>query len=1625
MNSIPNFYDLAKSNKNQMMDESEDLELVDEKKKETITEDFYSAVKNKNKVSDFHSAVKQSESKKNDFYSAVKKAERPESIESFYKVEEKTPEQLKVMSPEEKYQYAQDIKTQREYLQSRGLIRGTASGLTAGASEYIPGLKLEENDLMVGTGKLIGSAYPIGKLYSVVGAPLVKFAAKTPIGKQAFKFLARTTGFGLAGATYESAEEAIKGEIPSPTEFLKNAATYASIDTLLQSLGIGVAFSKAVKDISRKEGIPALDVMNKLWKSTKNYLKGKKIEKPTVESVETLNDIAQKAAKEGLETVELEVPKTRMPEAEIRMPKAEIRMPEAEIRMPEAEIRMPKAEIRNANDLSFEEAQYELNKLKEFERSIIEPKVGKEIYEGQYEKHGFEGKQRFWNKYEDRFTEKELDEFEDYENYPYLEEDLRKRISKIREINTSYNIAQTPEESIRNVLKDITHELILHEIPENKSTINYTFNLLSKKGHTKEQISKELISLLKRDLSESDAEYIINDLFSNSKNKTNNTGNVFGQPQVFIPKNVEQKTKAPKIPISDKKKDEPTKITEETPKSKKSTEPLKPIRGTKQAKKRSDIIELFRKAFNDPIRLGKIPKRYAGLHAEWPKVTRLLKDNDVETAAHEIGHNLHYTLYGADAKNEKDMARNVTKALAPFKEELVPLGKYAPLDLEGFAEFTRMYVTNPEAAQELAPKFYDQFEEDLTNQYPEMLKALLKAREYYSDYLEGTPQSRIDAQISFGSDISKLDNAVENIKKNGNFDNLKTQFLDQFYPAKRAVADAFGVPTSQVDNIKDEKNLYRSLRVLKGAVGKGDVFVMHETFDPITLKKTGEGLRDILKDLPDKKSEREFNRYLVARRVTEKATQNIETGITLEDAIDTVNIYKKKYEPLATRLDKYNDQVLQYAEKSGLISLKQYENIKKSNVLYTPFQRVIKGKEAQGVSAKVQARKPIKRMKGSTRDIIAPLESIIKNTYAIVINSEKNLTGQTLGKLATMKDVGQYVERVRTPITVTNKLSKEEIIAQMSRDVSPELAEHLYDIMPDFFVRFGATTYPAGENIVTVFYEGKPKYFEVSPELYEMWSKGTAPYTTNLITKVLRAPAKLLRAGAILNPKFIQKNFIRDLWGSWLFTQYGKSIKDPASLLIDTIYQPLAMLAESAKKGTLYVEWLKSGGGMSTMQSIDRKAVAKQLDEIRNGLKPTDILGWLRKVGEISEEANRLNEFAKALEVEGDSRLGREISALASRDLSVDFAKMGLQVKALNQIIPFFNATIQGGDKLLRTLGNPNTRNEFLARAVGFVAIPALILAWLNKDDEEIQELQNQERDFNFITRIGDTLLKIPVPFETGVVMNGLTQRMYRYFMEKDPRAFEGFMGSILDASMPNFIPSFANPFIETYANKNFFTGGRVVPLPLEKLTSKFQYKTYTSETAKLIGRAVNYIAGEDTQSKFASPIIIDHFIRSWSAGLGQLVVKLVDTSLTSAGIGDKIPKPYEHITEKLGLNAFIVKYPRANTQSIEDFYNNYQDAQSRFKSIQYAEKNRLLSPEEALESKKRYFDLYKKDVLDGAYKSMQAAQHAINGIMKHPDITSEEKREMIDKIYLQMIGFAKRANDIIRSHKTNRKQTK
>ena len=1406
-------------------------------------------------------------------------------------------------------------------------------------------------------------------------APIIGMAEASSVAPGVLTAIAHLTEAGTTGAAVATTKSLVNtGELPDKETLVEEGMQWMAISLLMQSLTKSGKFSfdfgSSVNRIAKQEGVPPTKVLDALWKSAKHKIKvktGKIINGPDdigVADVEILTDVVKEA--EGklkqLEAPAIEIKQNQKPVAEGK----------TNIIKSEPVDASPIFGEGNSVVTYTDKASNGFIKVREYPNgtaSVIELEVP--------EKSRQQG------------IAKEL-QAKVLEDYPSL----------MGQVSSKYAAKNAYDQGRRPPGKpDATLEEVNKMIDENSSV-----NL----------VSKELQQAPK-------------------------------PAEVEIPKAEVVKSKeAPKESKPLKTKDvESSKPIEEKPEKSKWI-PQDPkarrkkvnVKGKKQAVARSKILDTFRKAFNDPVRLGKIGNRRAlGIHKLWPKVSRLLNDNDIETAAHEIGHNLHMTLYGGNATTPKQQRQNVVKALNPYLGELKPISRYAPHGMEGFAEFTRMYVTNPEAAIDLAPKFYAKFEADLDASYPELKNALLEARDYYNKYLEGTPESRIRAQTSYAQDKTFISKISEWLGVKGKLDKVKADFLDELFPAKRMVADVFGISPAEVENLGSELNVYRSLRILKGAVGKVDVFLTHETFNPLTLDKTGESLRDALSNIKGEEEMREFNDYLIARRAIELSGRKIETGIEFGDAVEVKAKHFDKYDPIAKRFDAWNCEVLQYAQRTGMISRLTYQNIKMNNLMYAPFQRDIqKGSKGVGTTD-LQAKNPIKRIKGSTRNIIPPVESAIKNAYSIILNSEKNLTGKVLAGLSTIKNSGQYVERVPTPIKLKAKLQKDEIQKAMVKHLrergmdeflditGKKLLPGLDEIIPDVIMKFGAGKYAQTENIVTVYYDGKPTYFEVNPDIYDMWKGATTHYTADLLVKILRVPARTLRAGAILNPKFMLKNFVRDTWGGWLFSKHGKSLKDPAGVLVDDLYSPFAMMAVAAKKGPLYVEWLKAGGGMSTMQHLDRSSVAKKVEEVRKGIGVKQPIKLLRAAAEITEEANRMVEFGRALEVNDKTRLGKEISAFAGRDISIDFAKMGLKVKTLNQIIPFFNATVQGVDKLARATRDSDNRSKFIPNIIMKAMIPALIAAWLNKDDEKVDELFEEEKDFNIIMPINGQLYKIPVPFEIGVITNGLARRMFDYFVKKDPDAFEGFMGSISQAATPGFIPIAGLPFYEMYANKNFFTDSRIIPMSKENLISKYQYKDNTSQSARLIGRAMAYMLGEDTTSKAASPLIIDHFYNSWTGGLGRIIREVADEALIKAGMGDEVSKVGRSVTERLGFDAFTIRYPRGSSRSIEKFYDSYKEATALQKSYKKADLERLDTDENIQKGYDRMEGLYDYKDMQKAYRAMQESQKAINAIYIDPDLDPELKKTFIDELYIQQIQFARAANQSIKQHRLDQKR--
>ena len=213
-----------------------------------------------------------------DFFSDIPSDETPDFLSSIQ--EEPKPKNAPVETPEKSFlsrtleSFGKGLAIQSQIRGGGGpeglkqvgeFGKGALSGTSIGLSEKIPGLKPEEGNFLAGVGDLIGSAVPITKIYNILGKPLVRIASQSPKMANGLKSLARMTGFGLTGATYEGAKDTIKsGEVPSMSELGKYGLQWAAFDGALQLVGKAASFIPKLGKFAKAKNIPEKEALNEV-----------------------------------------------------------------------------------------------------------------------------------------------------------------------------------------------------------------------------------------------------------------------------------------------------------------------------------------------------------------------------------------------------------------------------------------------------------------------------------------------------------------------------------------------------------------------------------------------------------------------------------------------------------------------------------------------------------------------------------------------------------------------------------------------------------------------------------------------------------------------------------------------------------------------------------------------------------------------------------------------------------------------------------------------------------------------------------------------------------------------------------------------------------------------------------------------------------------------------------------------------------------------------------------------------------------------------------------------------------------------------------------------------------------
>jgi hypothetical protein len=865
--------------------------------------------------------------------------------------------------------------------------------------------------------------------------------------------------------------------------------------------------------------------------------------------------------------------------------------------------------------------------------------------------------------------------------------------------------------------------------------------------------------------------------------------------------------------------------------------------------------------------------------------------------------------------------------------------------------------------------------------------------------------AKVQEKISF--DPIEVKTSTKDIINNFTFN-----WLDKLHPILRTVREAekLGVKTQE-----GTLNPYELARLQPGMISRGEHFLKYGTLDFKTLENKSKPLITILEPVTkDMATYKEFNTYAVAKRALEKSKQGFETGIDIKAAENTVKKLDVKYQEIFKQQGEYQKNLLKYLKDSGIINEKTYNVMLEANKDYVPFFRVLEDLGKDGSISKSVAN-PLKKFKGSDKVIVDPIESIYKNTLHFVTLAERN---RSLGELIKIIDQAKAIDPKAFPEVsrVKPQLTKTKLTLKEIENIVPDISKIDKTTLENLEI-IRRTQQQIGKNEVAYIKDGKREIFDLGNDLGRAWKYSTET-SQKLIGSIISLPARTLRAGATLAPEFFLRNAIRDTNSATIFSRNG------FVLGLDTARG--MMIQIKGKESKIYQDWIKSGGPQSSYVAFDRnyfsKNIAKELTSRPVYNLVSKPLEMLRIATEFFENATRLGEFQKAYNNSIKKGLNHkqavERAGFESRNITIDFQKMGAKVGAWNAISAFFNARVQGYLKLYDTFKNPETRSKALYIAGASITLPSILLWIANHDDERYKELPQWQKDLFWIIITGEgkdsIAWRIPKPFELGYVFGTLPERALDFMLTKDPTAIKNFIKDLAFDNATSLlpIPDIAKPVIEAWSNKSLFTKKPIVPRSLEGVLPEYQYTEYTSETSKILGKLIRQISGE--YSGISSPARIESTINNWTGTLGRTFTTVLDKALIASGVVDDPIKPSETLSDMPIIRAFVVRNPSAGSEYITTFYNKYDKVNKVFNTIDrlqksgnFEEANKLLTnlPVEAT-------------ILKSTYRLVQDNDKRVRDIYNSKLFTPNEKRQLIDELYRQMIDISKYSLEAIKDIK-------
>lgn len=681
--------------------------------------------------------------------------------------------------------------------------------------------------------------------------------------------------------------------------------------------------------------------------------------------------------------------------------------------------------------------------------------------------------------------------------------------------------------------------------------------------------------------------------------------------------------------------------------------------------------------------------------------------------------------------------------------------------------------------------------------------------------------------------------------------------------------------------------------------------------------------------------------------------------------------------------NKLNRSVLNVAKEQGLIDDEAYE-IFVNDIYYIPFYKAMEEDgDIMAISApgKLTGQYFSKKLKGGEKQTNDLMENVLMNWSHILSASMKNKAA--LDTLDAAEAMGA-AERVKST----------------------------YD----------------GKDLVKVMKDGKQAYYAVSdPDLVDSISLISYMGPKSPFLDVAKGFTNALRFGVTLSPAYKIRNLIRDSIQSASVSELGLNI-------LNNVANGLKL---SDRGNPTFMSALIGGGvfEMGVAHEGDQAKLIKRL--IDKGVKPDQILDdpkkikdflakayeWYNEQGNRFENANRLALYDK-LRKEGKTHLE---ASYAARDL-MDFSLQGSfrAIKVVSQVVPFFNARLQGLYKLgrdgvkptYRVIYNMTTGQEVDAtdkqKAQRFMAVTSsvmlasMLLYMQYKDDEDFKRREDWDRDNFWWFKVNDVIFRVPKPFEIGAA-GTLAERTLEQIMDDkvEGKVFADRLRAMLsDTFSLNPTPQAFKPLIDLYANKDSFTGAPIESAGMERLSKQERYTDSTSALAKALGGISEAGARILTLSSTAegfSPVQVDYAIKAYFGWAGS----------TAAAISDKAVQPWSDV-EKPGkplvdtvAMGFVKTVPETQSKYVTAFYDNNVRINQAFADMKrYAENGEMEKVAKIVEEKGDLIKL--QGIYDKTTKQLAEYRKYEQAITRDKNMSKEDKELEIRRIKLLISDTAK-----------------